>query len=231
MRGGSEPSSANATCPSASRSRCIRKISPVCRFSKVRKSSTIRPRFLWPTNLWLRRSPMPLRRPRPRTRFAGCRLRQRPYPSPTVWRGKHRDAIAANSKQDRGSAGGRTAAHGDTPVFPLMFFRLERPPCAVSARVCPGRGRGRGASRSLRRTPPSPAGGRSARCALREAKEAASGSPSIRSAKRGARSMSGLTLTSPSSRPATQKVQERSNCNSIEPIISRPASRLKAMAL
>ena len=100
---------------------CIRKISPVCRFSKVRKSSTILPPFLWPTNLWLRRSPMPLRRPRPRTRFAGCRLRQRPYPSPTVWRGKHRDAIAANLSKIAARPSGRTAAHGDTPVFPLMF--------------------------------------------------------------------------------------------------------------
>ena len=51
-------------------------------------------------NLWRRRSPTPLRRRRPPTRFAGRRLRQRLYPSPTVWRGKYTDAIAANLKQD-----------------------------------------------------------------------------------------------------------------------------------
>ena len=44
---------------------------------------------------------------------------------------------------------------------------------------------------------------------LIRAKAAASGSPSIRSAKRGARSMSGLALTSPSSRPARSRAQAR----------------------
>ena len=91
------------------------------------------------------------------------RLRSRQSPSKTARQLPGLSTTPCVEPSSTGDARLRGARVTVTVPSFRKYFRQPRPRCAVSGRVCPGRGRGRDFSRSPRRTPPSLTGGRSSR--------------------------------------------------------------------